>query len=252
MALARILKRLTPSFLRPLGRQVFFYLRRPFYFGNSVYCPICEHSFRKYAPCGPGGTRQQCPWCLCRNRHRLLWLFLKNKTDFFRTQLRLLEFAPMLVLAKKYEQMNNIDYLSADIEVGRAMVQMDMTKIDSPDNSFDCIFAFHVLEHIPNDRKAMNELFRVLTQGGWAILQVPIDKSLEKTYEDPAIITPSARKKAFGHINHVRMYGLDYKDRLEAAGFKVTVDNFVESFSAEEVKKYGLDPDEYIYFCRKE
>ncbi len=164
----------------------------------------------------------------------------------------MLEFAPTEVLAKKYQSSGNIDYTSADIEPGRAMVQMSITDIKYPDESFDCLIAFHVMEHIPDDAKAMSELYRVLKKGGWAILQVPLDINLEKTYEDPSITDPAEREKAYGQNDHVRQYGLDYKDKLVAAGFTVTVDDYVKSFSPEEIEKFGLDQQERIYFCQKQ
>jgi hypothetical protein len=97
----------------------------------------------------------------------------------------------------------------------------------------------------------MREINRVLKAGGWAILQVPIDLNREHTFEDWSIQEPDDRERAFGQFDHVRFYGRDYKDRLKAAGFKVTIDSFVESLSAHTIERFGLDPMEGIYFCEK-
>jgi SAM-dependent methyltransferase len=127
---------------------------------------------------------------------------------------------------------------------------MDITKIPCKDNAFDVVLCNHVLEHVVDDQKAMRELFRVLVPGGWAIVQSPIDSQRAKTFEDPTILSAHDRERAFGQHNHVRMYGRDYKDRLEKAGFTVNVDSYAIDLDTETVRKYGL-PDEEIYFCTK-
>lgn len=131
------------------------------------------------------------------------------------------------------------------------MVKMDVTNIAMPDNQFDCIICYHVLEHIPDDEKAMTELFRVLKPGGWAILQSPVDHNRDKTYEDPSIVSPDERERAFGIKDHVRLYGRDYKDRLERAGFTVKLDCYVTELRDDKIKRYGLMKDEIIYLCTK-
>jgi len=147
--------------------------------------------------------------------------------------------------------MPNLDYLSADFAAEWAMEKMDITDIQYVDNTFDAILCNHVLEHIPDDKKAMKELSRVLKPNGWAILQVPLDPNLDKTFEDPSVTSPEERKRVFGQKDHVRIYGKDYKDRLEEAGFDVKVDNFVEELNEETVDKYGLRRDHNVYFCSK-
>jgi len=128
---------------------------------------------------------------------------------------------------------------------------MDITAIQYKDDWFDVIICNHVLEHIPNDRQAMSEIYRVLKPGGWSILQVPISLSLEATYEDPAIRTPEERERFFGQNDHVRIYAADYKRRLESAGFVVEVCNSRNTLSASEIRKYALLKDENIYLCSK-
>jgi ubiquinone/menaquinone biosynthesis C-methylase UbiE len=120
------------------------------------------------------------------------------------------------------------------------MRKMDITDMDFPGESFDVIICYHVLEHIKDDLKAMSELSRVLKKSGYAILQVPvkeIDETIEYSKPDP--------KESY----HVRMYGRDYKDRLESAGFEVLVDDYLKNINAETLRKYGMDAED-IYFCR--
>jgi SAM-dependent methyltransferase len=145
--------------------------------------------------------------------------------------------------------MPNLDYVSVDLYSRLAMINMDATDIKFPEGTFDCVLCYHVLEHIPDDKKAMSEILRVLKPGGWGILQVPI--LAETTIEDPAINSPEDRERVYGQSDHVRAYGLDYKDRLEDAGFIVTVDDYVSELGGEVVRRCGLEKDECIYYCVK-
>jgi ubiquinone/menaquinone biosynthesis C-methylase UbiE len=110
------------------------------------------------------------------------------------------------------------------------MVKIDMTNIQYPDCSFDVVLCSHVLEHIPEDVKAMQELFRILSHGGWAILQVPIDRNRTETYEDFSITDPREREQHFGRYDHCRVYGADYRSRLESAGFEVVIEIMLSTF----------------------
>ena len=147
--------------------------------------------------------------------------------------------------------MPNLDYVSADWASPRAKLKMDVTDIQCEDNTFDVILTNHVLEHVPDDRKAMRELHRVLKPGGFAILQSPLNKKFEKTYEDPSITDPKERRKAFGQEDHVRVYGRDYKERLEEAGFFVRADPYVKELGPEKIHIFVLPPEEDIYYCEK-
>ena len=149
-----------------------------------------------------------------------------------------------------FDRERYIDYLSADLDPRKAMTVMDITDIHHPDGSFDVILCSHVLEHIPDDRKALSEFFRVLKPGGWAILQVPI--MADTTFEDFSVTDPKEREKLFGQHGHVRSYGLDYGDRLTEAGFSVTVDGFVRDLGEAEIQRQGLTSHENVYLCAKD
>jgi len=192
-----------------------------------------------------------CPRCRSLERHRLLWLYLKNKTNLFTSNLKVLHVAPEPAFQKILKSMPNLDYISADLNSPYAMLNMDVTDILFGGSLFDVILCSHVLEHIEDDQKAIREFHRVLKPGGWAILQVPVASKLEETLEDTKVKTPEERALAFGLKEHVRIYGLDYKDRLEIAGFTVDVDQYVKSLSPEIVRAFSLDKDENIYFCTK-
>lgn len=214
------------------------------FLGDTYYCPICESKLRKF-------KSESCPKCGAGTRHRTLWLFLLKKTDFFRKKLDVLHFAPEHCFFKKMKKIQNINYLSADLGSPRAMVEIDMTNIKYPDNSFDVLISSHVLEHVENDLKAMKELHRVQRSDGWSIHLVPIDYSKNDTFENPLIKSPEERKKIYGHYDHKRIYGKDYKKRLESSGFRVAVFKTEDFCDENEIYKMGLKKDTEIYYCSK-
>jgi SAM-dependent methyltransferase len=164
----------------------------------------------------------------------------------------MLQVAPEPALERLFRSLPNLDYISGDLDSPWAMVKLDITNIGCEHGSFDVILCSHVLEHIVDDRKAMRELFRVLRPGGWAILQPPVDLNRETTFEDPRMVSPDQRTRAFGGEGHVRTYGRDYADRLEEAGFTVRVDSYARDLPDDAVTRYGLMRSEDIYFCTKE
>jgi SAM-dependent methyltransferase/DNA-directed RNA polymerase subunit RPC12/RpoP len=233
------------------GLRILHRLKVLRYRGNRYICPCCGGRFRRFLPYGV--TRRanaECPECGSKERHRLLWLFLKNRTDILTTKLRVLHVAPEEIIRKNLLGMSNLDYLSADLVSPLATVRMDITRIPFDDNSFDAILCSHVLEHVDDDHKAMLELCRVLRSGGWAIIQVPLDKNRGSTFEDPRVVSPSERERLFGQKDHVRVYGRDYKSRLERAGFTVRIEGYARELG-DDALKFGLDPDEDIYYCTK-
>ncbi len=228
---------------------------------KNVYCPCCEQGFSTFLPYGTIlRANAICPSCKSLDRHRLLLLFLKNKTNLFDTSQRkkLLHIAPEKANQTVLRNLKHIDYTAGDkftdgydSAYAKGTINMDITSIDFPDNSFDAIICSHVLEHILDDRLAMRELYRVLRPNGFAILQVPIDMNRTETYEDWSITTPEGRLAAFGQYDHVRWYGRDYANRLQESGFLVDVNDYAKSFSPNEAFKYGIDSTEDIYFCKK-
>jgi len=213
-----------------------------------VECPCCGWKGKEFLLVGTDYKRKAlCPGCDSLERHRLYYLYL-SKIINKEKNLKVLHFAPEKAIKRLFESYKNINYLNVDIDSAKAMKKEDITNISFDNNSFDIIFCSHVLEHIEDDRKAMKELYRVLKKGGFAILQVPL--SGENTLENPLVTNPEERERLFGQNDHVRIYGKDYKDRLEEAGFRVSVERFADSLSKECIINFDLSI-ESIYLCKK-
>jgi SAM-dependent methyltransferase len=248
----RQLKNLVTSSFPVGSRKIYHTINNAFYKGVKYYCPICGKGYKRFLP-GPDKIKSnsKCPGCSSLERHRLLWLYLVNERKILDSKIKLLNIAPDYATQNKIKKLVNIDYTSVDLESSLAMKKADLTNLPFVNNMFDAIICYHVLEHIEDDLKAMSELFRVLKQGGWAILQSPIDDEREETFEDYIITSPQERKKIFGQEDHVRIYGKDYFIRLRTAGFDVTEDAFIRKFSQSEIEKFVLYKEEKICFCTK-
>ncbi len=206
----------------------------------------------KFLPFGAGVLRGRlCPRCYSLPRHRLAWLYFGRRTNLFTDPLDVLHVAPEYTLANRLRALANLNYLSIDLNSPRAMRAMDLTALELDDASFDVILCSHVLEHIPDDRRAMRELHRVLRPGGWAILQVPIDPERAVTYEDASITDPESRLEHFGQEDHVRVYGSDYTDRLREAGFTVDEVDFAATLDPAECRRMDVRATETIFRCTK-
>lgn len=253
------MRKLIRFFVRHIPRPIlirfsklFSFLVRPFYFGNKVECPVCGHKFRKMLPYGnKAGENRLCPVCLSLERHRLMWLYLTEYSDFFKNNYKVLHIAPEQPFLKRFKTAKNLDYTTADIVSPIADLHFDIMQIPLHDNTYDWVICNHVLEHVENDIDAMKEILRILKPGGKAILQVPINYSYSETHEDKSITTDKQREEIYGQYDHVRWHGLDYPKRLEKAGF--VVDNFdIKDYLSDElIEKFRLDKQEILYIANK-
>lgn len=223
--------------------------------GNNFTDPIDGKSFRKFLPYGYAHQRENAlsPSTLSLERHRLLWLYLKNETDFFSNPIRkkMLHIAPEQCFLKRFKKQQNLDYLTADLESPIADVKADICDLPFDENTFDIVFCNHVLEHIPDDKKAMHELFRVMKKGGFGVFQIPQDITRAETFEDDSITDKDERTRIFGQYDHVRVYGRDYFDRLRNIGFEVLEIDYAKTLDNTLVKKYSLMPGEILPVVRK-
>ena len=221
--------------------------------GNKFTDPINGKSYRKFLPYGYVKQRDNAlsPGTLSLERHRLLWLYLNNETNFFSKTLKVLHIAPEQCFYNLFKNLKNINYTTFDLNSPLADIKGDICNLPFKENSFDFILCNHVLEHINDDKKAMKELYRVLNKNGTAILQVPINQKSSKTFEDSSIVNKKERIEKFGQYDHIRLYGLDYFKKLESFGFKVDPLKYSKEFTESEIIKYGLIKDEIIPVCKK-
>jgi SAM-dependent methyltransferase len=228
------------------------YIARPFIAftlkGNRYTDPIDNRSFKKFLPYGYGEQRPNVlsPSTLSLERHRLLWLYLKNETDFFSAEKSVLHFAPEQCFLKRFRNLKNLEYTTTDLLSPIADVKADICNLPFENNSYDIILCNHVLEHIPDDTKAMQELYRVMKPGGYGIFQIPQDLKRAETFEDNTITDKAERAKIFGQYDHVRVYGRDYFDKLRSIGFKVEDVDYTAQLTDEQIEKYRLAKGELI------
>lgn len=254
----KIYKFLLNSLPRPLLIRlsyIFKFFAPLIYKGNTVECPVCERSFRKFLSYGSNVAHREnvlCPYDLTLERHRLMWLYLKNESDFFTAnQLNVLHIAPEQCFHQLFKKQKNLKYLTGDLVSPIADIHFDLHHIPLEDNRFEVIFCNHVLEHVDDAHQCMQELYRVMKPGGWGIFQVPLDTTRQVTYEDASITSPEEREKHFWQKDHVRLFGLDYPDRLKAAGFEVDVAFASNPIPKELKERYRIKLEEELYVVRK-
>ncbi|MGP1362342.1 MAG: class I SAM-dependent methyltransferase [Bacteroides sp.] len=221
--------------------------------GKRYEDPIDGYRYRKLLPYGRIEKRVNAlaPHSLSLERHRLIWLYLVRELAIAHHSFRVLHIAPEMCLQRKLKKISTLQYTSADLISPWAEVHCDIQALPFADNSFDLILCNHVLEHIPNDRLAMRELYRVLAPRGVALLLVPLDDSRAETLEDPAINTDALREKYYHQRDHLRLYGRDYVLRLQEAGFEVSTLDYVATLTPEERTKYCIRDSDKLYVARK-
>ena len=245
------MKRVLHLFPRPFLIRLSVYLRpllKLWYKGNRFTDPIDGSHYRTFLPYGYQKIRQNalCPGTLSLERHRLLWLYLSRETDFLNQSLNVLHIAPEQVFYTKFKALKNWSYTTTDLHSPLADIKADICSLPFKNEQYDLIFCNHVLEHIPDDHKAIKELYRVLKKGGTLIAQVPLDESRTTTFEDNSITDKKERAQIFGQYDHVRIYGTDYYQRLEKAGFVAHAVDFLTHLSPDEIERYGLFVTEKI------
>ena len=216
--------------------------------GSEVCCPCCGRESSHFVRFH--GEQDQCPGCGSLMRQRALLLLLRDRFRLHEAGRRVLHVGPSQAVASWFERQKDVDYVSADLDSPIARVRVDATAMPFEDESFDFAVCVHVLEHIPDDRKAMREFFRVLRRGAEAVFQVP-PSDLETTHEDPEITDPGERERLFGQYDHVRLCGADYPDRIAEAGFKVGREDYVAGLDMATRARYGLRTGEPFDLCVK-
>jgi hypothetical protein len=249
------MKRISRIILNLLPRPLLIrlsYIARPILSlllrGEKHQDPIDGKTFRKLLPYGYEKPRENVlsPSTLSLERHRLLWLYLKKETDFFTASHKVLHFAPEQAFHNRFRKLGNLDYTTTDLNSPLADVKADICNLPFEDESFDVVLCNHVLEHIPDDTRAMAELFRVMRSGGWGVFQVPQELHRPNTFEDPSVTDKRERARIFGQYDHVRIYGRDYFDKLRGVGFTVKEVDFTARLNDAEIDKYRLAKGELL------
>jgi len=256
------MKKLYTFLLNKLPRPLLIRLSYPFklvapllFKGNKVECPVCERSFSKFLSYGSDVAHREnvlCPYDLTLERHRLMWLYLRDCSDFFTAEkLNVLHIAPEQCFHKRFKNQKNLNYLTGDLVSPLADLHFDLHAIPLEDNRFDVIFCNHVMEHVDDALQCMRELYRVMKPGGWGIMQVPQDFSREQTFEDATITSPQDREKYFWQKDHVRLFGKDYPEWLKKAGFEVTEFHKESKYDEKWIARYRLQKEEILYIVHK-
>lgn len=256
----KVVKKIIPKKYHGDVRFLNNYFRALSYFGLKYQCNICNGHFYKLLPIGinnnatknivGGGYRfALCPRCHSTDRERLIYWYIVHKINILHSQktVKLLHIAPERNLQKVFKANNKIKYVNGDLNPLIAEKVIDITDINFENNYFDFIICNHVLEHVKDDKKAIRELFRVLKPGGEAILQVPMFKTMIKTFEDFSIVLSEEREKYFGQKDHLRIYGKDYKEKLESEGFKVKLYDIKNDLNNKDIIRHGLNSEEILY-----
>ncbi len=242
-------------------RPVYLFRHR----GNKYICPFCGYKsdtlnpfgeesdvIEKYHIVGAGRRNVSCLKCGAHDRERLIFVYLKFVAKIFDgRKLSILHMAPEPRISNKILENKDLEYVCGDLFTeGYAypdyVKNMNLLALPIENDRFDIVICNHVMEHIPEDTKAMSELFRVLKGGGIAILQVPISYSTEKTIENFSITNPDERKRRFGQSDNCRIYGMDYVERLKSVGFDVEMKNISKDFP-----QFALNPEEKVFICTK-
>ena len=208
-------------------------------------CPICGYHGLFVSVGHPARWAARCLNCGSRERHRLLHLWITENGGDKLAGKRILHFAPEKAFMRRMR--GNRLYETADLLQAGVTHQVDITDTGLPDAAYDVVLANHVLEHIPDDRAAMREMFRLLKLGGVALLTVPINATRADTYENPTISGAAERWAHFSAHDHVRYYGLDFADRLTQCGFQVATFRLLPQDEA----RYALLRDEWLTIARK-
>ena len=256
------MKKLYKFLLNNLPRPLLIRLSYPFkkiapllYKGNKVECPVCERSFSKFLSYGSDIAHREnvlCPYDLTLERHRLMWLYLRDSSNFFTAEkLNVLHIAPEQCFHKTFKEQKNLNYLTGDLISPIADLHFDLHSIPLEDNRFDVIFCNHVMEHVDDALQCMRELHRVMKPGGWGIMQVPQDFSRDVTFEDKTITSPEDREKYYWQKDHVRLFGTDYPKWLEKAGFEVEEFKKESKYDVKMIERYRLQKEEILYIVHK-
>jgi SAM-dependent methyltransferase len=239
--------------------------------GRRCRCRICGRTFQRFSKYRGGWDAVSsylkkldwtgsdfdnfwCPFCRSHDRERHLFLYFDglNFWDRFRGA-EILHIAPEKHVMLAIESCAPKRYVKGDLAPSRpGVVPMNVTALKAADRSFDLVICNHVLEHVPDDRKALSELHRVLRPGGDAILQTPYAPKLQQSREhDPAVATEADCLEFYGQEDHVRLYGVDLLDRIYEADFDLRLLKHAAVLPEVDCVRAGVNPKEPFFMAHK-
>ena len=193
-----------------------------------------------------------CPRCRTRRRHRFYWYYLNQVSTLFKTEhKRVLHLSPEYYLERKFRRRLGEAYVPAGYDDPWVKKTLDLNRSDEPEESYDVIICNHVLEHVPDDLKAMREIRRMLKPDGWALITVP-QFAKGNTFEDPSLTSREERTRHYGQWDHLRAYGSDFADRLRSQGLAVEVIYPKDILNQQEIEAMRLKASEDpLFIARK-
>ncbi len=241
-----------------------------FLFWGRRRCNICGHRLGWFLPYRGGWKSApslirtldiigsdldnfQCPWCgsTDRERHLVMYMGVSGLFDAL-PGMSILHFAPERHLSRLIVAAGPARYIKCDLFPNSAEVErVNIQAIPYPDNAFDLVIANHVLEHVKEDARALEEVWRILKPGGHAILQTPFSAKLHETWSDAGIDDDLTRLQAYGQEDHVRLFGRTIFDHFKAVGFLSRVRQHREALEEFDPIAYGVNVAEPFFFFQK-
>ena len=246
---------------------------------GRYYCPVCQRRVFRFMPIDPGivtggksvsrrkgssvneflhAEQYSCPHCRASDRSRLYAVYVRDYlAQHAGNNAVFLDIAPVGSLSKYFKrivpQHRGWSYVSLDLNIPTADIQADISAMPAVESdSVDFFICSHVLEHVPDDKAAMRELYRILRPSGAGIAMVPINLGVHQTDEDPSVTDPEERIRRFGQHDHVRRYAkTDFIARLEQAGFRVCLLG-MEHFGNDLYRRLGLKSNSLLYIVHKD
>lgn len=209
------------------------------YAGKNVYCPICDQSFRKFKPAGRSKFKRPnavCPKCAGRERDRVMHLFFAQKKEVLRRKrCRVLHIAPESCVVPNLQELATQYYISGDLVRDDVLIQFDVQALPFTDEAFEVVYCSHVLQAVADDDNALVEIHRVLSNNGWAIINVPCRGLSTREFH--------AGGDHEAPADFVRIYGSDFTEKLVQTGFNVVPLNMGDIVSDEDQRRMCLSAE---------